>query len=50
MPSETLGKTTTIGKPAYQLKKQGLNVVLGAVMSLQALKSFLAEVLNLFHK
>ena len=30
------GKTTTIGKLAYQLKKQGLNVVLGAADTLRA--------------
>ena len=30
------GKTTTIGKLAYQLKKQGLNVVLGAADTFRA--------------
>ncbi len=31
-----VGKTTTIGKLAYQLKKQGLNVVLGAADTFRA--------------
>ena len=30
------GKTTTIGKLAYQLKKQGLKVVLGAADTFRA--------------